>query len=207
MKTVLAYGDSLTWGHDPADGSRHPRAVRWPVVLAEGLGDTEVITDGLGGRNTVFEDHAGPADRCAARTLPVALTAHMPLDLVILMLGTNDLKPAICGLAEGAEKGMQRLIRLVQCHPFDHAGCATPKLLIVAPPPQVASGDRHSAHRIDQSQRLAGLYEGLSQRLGTAFFDAATVCRASEMDGTHLDAANTMALGRALVPVVRALLT
>lgn len=207
MSAILAYGDSLTWGHDPVDGGRHPRASCWPYVLGAELGDIEVISDGLCGRSTAFDDHAGNADRNATRTLPVALAAHAPLDLVILMLGTNDLKPGTCGVASGAEKGMQRLIRIVQTFPFDKARCETPKILLIAPPPHAVADGRHAQTRIDESRKFAGLYKGLSQRFGTGFFDAATVCRASDVDGTHLDAPNTQALGRALAPVCRTLLS
>ncbi|MEQ5872542.1 SGNH/GDSL hydrolase family protein [Sagittula sp. NFXS13] len=206
MKTILAYGDSLTWGHDPVDGGRHPHEARWPYVLRAELGDVDVISDGLCGRNTAFDDHAGNADRNATRTLPVALAAQAPLDLVILMLGTNDLKPATCGVASGSEKGMQRLIRIVQTFPFDKPRCEIPRILVVAPPPHVIADGRHSDTRIAESRKFASLYEGLSRRFDTAFFDAATACRASDVDGTHLDAANTQALGRALAPVCRALL-
>ncbi|WP_138473014.1 SGNH/GDSL hydrolase family protein [Poseidonocella sp. HB161398] len=204
--TVLAYGDSLTWGHDPADGGRHPKSSLWPTVLQAGLGDVEVVQDGLCGRSTCFDDHAGNACRNAVKTLPVALASQAPLDLVILMLGTNDLKAANAGSADGAEKGMQRLVRIVQTFAFDKPRCETPAVLVVAPPPQVPCGDRHTPGRIAESQRIAGKYKALAARFGADFFDAATVCAASPVDGTHLDLPATEALGRALVPVCRAIL-
>lgn len=112
MQQILAYGDSLTWGADPVTGLRHPHEDLWPSVLEGGLGGAaRVLHDGLGGRTTCFDDHAGPSCRNAVKTLPVALGSHMPLDLLILFLGTNDLKPIHGGVAIGAQAGMRRLAR------------------------------------------------------------------------------------------------
>ncbi len=103
MKTILAFGDSLTWGADPVSGMRHPAELRWPNVLQSKLGGgVEVIAEGLGGRTTCYDDHTGPACRKGAKALQVALGSHMPLDLVIIMLGTNDLKPVHRVRAEAA---------------------------------------------------------------------------------------------------------
>ena len=100
MKTILCFGDSLTWGYDPVGPGRHAHDVRWPSVLeAELGGKARVIAEGLNGRTTVFDDFAAGADRNGARVLPTLLTSHAPLDLVIIMLGTNDMKPFICGHA------------------------------------------------------------------------------------------------------------
>ena len=76
MKTVLCYGDSLTWGYD-AEGGRHALQDRWPSVLQAGLGGgVQVIADGLNGRTTAFDDHLAGADRNGARLLPTVLTTH-----------------------------------------------------------------------------------------------------------------------------------
>lgn len=208
MKTVLAFGDSLTWGADPATGRRHPREYRWPEVLNRELGDTaEVISEGLGGRTTCYEDHTGPSSRNGAAALEVALASHMPLDLVIIMLGTNDLKPSHGSCAEVAVSGMRRLAQIVETFPYKPV-TARPKVLIVAPPPCCAGplGYPTGARRIDQSERLAPLFSTLAAEIRVAFFDAGTVAKASPQDGVHLDAENTEAIGRALAPVVATLL-
>ncbi|MEP0511047.1 MAG: GDSL-type esterase/lipase family protein, partial [Aurantimonas coralicida] len=81
MKTVLCYGDSLTWGYNPETGLRHDYDSRWPNVLARALGeDVVVITDALNGRTTVFDDQMVMAERNGVKTLPTALGAHQPLD-------------------------------------------------------------------------------------------------------------------------------
>lgn len=207
MTRILAFGDSLTWGHRPEDGQRHPPECLWPNVLAGKLG-VEVISEGLGGRTTAFDDHTGPCCRNGAKVLPILLHSHIPLDLVIIMLGTNDLKPAVVGTAEGATAGMKRLVQIVQCHPYQGLS-AVPKVLVVAPPPCVIGPDGKTAATRDvaETHRLAPLYKEMTQAMGVAFWDAGCVAEASPIDGVHLDAASTAAIGAGLEAPVRALLS
>lgn len=208
MKTVLAFGDSLTWGADPATGLRHPPEYRWPEVLEKELGGrAKVIAEGLGGRTTCYDDHAGPACRNGAKALEVALASHMPVDLVIIMLGTNDIKPVHGGRAEGAVSGMRRLAQIVETFPYKPRN-AVPALLIVAPPPCVSGPDGQPAagRLVEESERIAPLYGKLASQLGCGFFDAGSVTRASPVDGVHLEAAATAAIGRALATYAGSLL-
>ncbi len=200
MKTLLAFGDSLTWGADPKTGLRHPRQHRWPEVLKAELGfRVDVLSDGLGGRTTCYDDHTGPACRNGARALSVALAVHMPLDLVVIMLGTNDLKPVHGGRAEAAFSGMRRLAEIVETFPYKPRS-ARPRLMLVAPPPCVTddNGQVAGGRSIAESQKLAPLYRKLAAELGHDFFDAGSAASASPIDGVHMDIANTEALGRAL---------
>src|SRR5690606_15821318 len=113
MKTILAYGDSLTYGADPGGGARHAFEDRWPSALERRLdGKARVIAEGLGGRTTAYDDWTVGADRNGARILPTLLASHAPLDLVIIMLGTNDLKPFLGGSAAAAARGARRLVEL-----------------------------------------------------------------------------------------------
>nr|WP_295468523.1 SGNH/GDSL hydrolase family protein [Mesorhizobium sp.] len=210
MKTVLCYGDSLTWGYDPNGPGRHAFADRWPSVLQAGLGsDVTVIAEGLNGRTTAFDDHLGSADRNGARLLPTILTTHSPIDLLILFLGANDMKPWIAGRAIAAKQGMQRLIDIARGHAYP-LGEDAPDILIVAPPPLCDTGDPDFAAMFEggvaQSAMLASLYSDLADLAGCGFFDAASVAKASPLDGVHLDAANTRAIGRGLEPIVRVML-
>ncbi|MCT4575890.1 SGNH/GDSL hydrolase family protein [Donghicola sp.] len=206
MTRILAFGDSLTWGHKPEDGTRHPAEFLWPNVLQQELG-VEVISEGLGGRTTVFDDHSGPCCRNGAKVLPILLHSHSPLDLVIVMLGTNDLKPTICGRAEGATAGMKRLAQIIRTHPYEGIG-QTPEVLLVSPPPCVIGPDgvTGGGRDVAETQRLAPTYQQLALDLGVAFFDAGTVATTSAIDGVHLPAKDTASIGSALAAPVRELL-
>lgn len=200
-RRILCYGDSLTWGLDPQTGLRHGEDVRWPCVMQQALGPGfRAIEEGLGGRTTVFDDPGATVDKNGQRALPVVLSTHQPLDLVILMLGTNDLKPGICGDPHAAADGMERLVQLVRSHAW-HAACTAPGILIVSPPlfAMTATGTPpRMGRRIEDSVQLSALYAALAAREDCGFFDAATVARPSGADGVHLDATDTRAIGVAL---------
>ncbi|MEW6631157.1 MAG: SGNH/GDSL hydrolase family protein [Pseudomonadota bacterium] len=210
MKTILCYGDSLTWGYDAASLGRHALEDRWPSTLKEALGDgIEVIAEGLNGRTTAFDDYLAGADRNGARVLPTVLTSHAPLDLIILLLGSNDMKPWIHGNPVAAKQGMQRLIDIVRGHdyPFDWEA---PQILLVSPP-TVSRTDNSEFKEMfaggdDASRRLAAQYSALADEAGCGFFDAGSVATTTPLDGVHLDAENTRRIGQALAPLVRVML-
>jgi lysophospholipase L1-like esterase len=209
MKTVLCYGDSLTWGYNAEGPDRHALKDRWPSVVQSELGDVQVIAEGLNGRTTAFDDYLADADRNGARILPAVLVTHSPLDLVIIMLGSNDMKPFICGRAIGAKQGMERLVGIVRgtAYPLE---AAAPQVLIVSPPPLSSTNNSEFDAMFDggvaESRKLADLYAALADEVGSGFFDAGTVAATTPLDGVHLDAANTRAIGEALAPIVRLML-
>ncbi|TWF58269.1 SGNH/GDSL hydrolase family protein [Neorhizobium alkalisoli] len=206
---ILAFGDSLTWGLNPGEG-QHRYEDRWTSVVEEMVPGLHVIVEGLPGRTTCFDDWAEDGtDRNGARVLPSILGACQRLDLVILLLGTNDLKPDLCGHAEGAASGIERLITIIAG--FSYVDVAVPpKILVVSPPlcgPSIKGDGLPSRGRsIEQSGKLASCYRTVAERHGCAFFDAATVANPSPIDGVHLGAEDTKAIGRGLAPIVRELL-
>jgi lysophospholipase L1-like esterase len=207
MKTILCYGDSLTWGYCAQGPGRHAYEDRWPSVLAAELGaGVHVIAEGLNGRTTAYDDHLAGCDRNGARVLPTLLETHAPFDLIIIMLGANDMKPFICGRAIGAKQGIERLVDIVRGHPYPMEGAA-PDILLVAPPPLCPTEDADFDAMFDggvaESRKLAALYAGVAEQAGCGFFDAGSVAVTTPLDGVHLDAANTRAIGRALAPLVR----
>ena len=207
MKTVLCYGDSLTWGYN-AEGGRHAFEDRWPSVIQAALGSSvQVIAEGLNGRTTAFDEYVAGADRNGARILPTVVMTHTPIDLIIFLLGTNDMKPWIHGNPVAAKQGMQRLIEIVRSHDY---GWPPPQILIVAPP--VAGHTENAEYRAmfagaeAASKQLAPLFAALAKETGCGFFDAAAVATTTPLDGIHLDAKNTRKIGEALAPIVRAML-
>ncbi|WP_027054265.1 SGNH/GDSL hydrolase family protein [Mesorhizobium erdmanii] len=209
MKTVLCYGDSLTWGYN-AEGGRHALEDRWPSVLQAALGGgVQVIADGLNGRTTAFDDHMAGADRNGAKTLPTVLATHAPIDLIVIMLGANDMKPWIHGNPVAAKYGIQRLIDIVRGHDYPF-NWAAPQILIVSPPlvtrTENADFKAMFAGGDDASKLLAPQYATLADEAGCGFFDAGTVAVTTPLDGVHLDAENTRNIGKALASVVRVML-
>ena len=93
MKTILCFGDSLTWGFEAETHKRHPFEMRWPNALGAELGGGyRIIAEGLNGRTTVHDDNLVDEMRNGSKALPMLLSTHQPLELVIIMLGTNDIK-------------------------------------------------------------------------------------------------------------------
>lgn len=212
MKTVLCFGDSNTWGYDP-DASfgtpfpvRHPHDVRWTGVLARELGaGWRVIEEGQNGRTTVFADPHTPY-RKGLDYLPAALESHKPLDAVVLMLGTNDLKAIFSApttqIAEGAGV-LAKMILTSDAGPDARA----PKLLLVAP---AAVGsfallpdlEEKFAGAEAKAKRFPMLYLRIADTLGCAFLNAQDHVQPSRTDGLHFDAAGHLALGRAIAVAV-----
>ncbi len=213
MKTILAYGDSLTYGANPIPGGpRHAYEDRWPTALEQGLGGkARVIAEGLGGRTTVHDDWSANADRNGARLLPTLLESHSPLDLVIIMLGTNDIKPFHGRTAGEAGRGMARLVQIIRGH---YAGKMqdAPQVILVSPPPIIVGDwadmmDHFGPHdAIATSADFASEYRKRAEEQKVHFFDAGTVATTSRADGIHLDPANTRAIGTGLVPLVKEVL-
>jgi lysophospholipase L1-like esterase len=204
MPVIVAFGDSNTWGYDPATGGRFPRAQRWPTVLQRELGaDFEVIAEGLNGRTTVHEDPTDPY-RCGADALPPCLMSHAPVDLVILSLGCNDLKKRFSFSAFDIAEGVGRLLFLARAYgrgPDE----GPPKILVVAPPPiaKLTGFAEMFEGGQEKSVLLGQRYRDVAEREGVAFLDAGQVIRCSDLDGIHYEADQHELLGRAAAKAVR----
>lgn len=210
MKTVLCFGDSLTWGYQAPDGNRLDYQDRWPSVLQSTLGNEAlIIAEGLNGRTTAFDDYTAAEDRNGSRIMPTLLGTHAPLDLVIILLGSNDMKPQVAGDAFSSHCGVRRLIQIIRNHPY-REGYAVPDILIVAPPYISETADPYFATLFAggaaESRKLGLLLSDLADEMECNFFDASSVAKTTPLDGVHLDAENTRAIGKALEPVVRLIL-
>ena len=117
MKRILCFGDSNTWGLIPGTGKRFADGVRWTSIIRNDLEQSgyEIIEEGLCGRTTIFED-PDRIGRAGDKLLPVFLESHAPLDMVIIMLGTNDCKPVYNADAETIAHGAERLIEQVRAY-------------------------------------------------------------------------------------------
>jgi len=210
MTTILCYGDSNTWGSNPAGGDRLPPEKRWPGVLRGLLPGCEVIEEGLRGRTTIFDDPSEDG-RNGLSYLPPCLASHDPIDLVVLMLGTNDVKTFFPLDAAGIAAGAARLVEVVQCSPHG-PGQGAPKVLLVAPPPVAAPPSPlqrvwgFSAASVERARELPLFYRAAAANLGCAFLEGGTVASVSPLDGVHLDEAAHAALAAAIAAKARELL-
>jgi lysophospholipase L1-like esterase len=205
MKTILCYGDSNTWGYEPATAARYAPDVRWPGILQKELGDTYVvIEEGLCGRTTVWDDPIEGYKNGRAYLTP-CLDSHKPLDLVIIMLGTNDLKVRFSLPASDIAKGAGVLVDVVHQSSAGH-GDKAPPVLLLAPPPTTTPQEKWLESLGDAAERSKGFsarYAAVAQEKGCRYFDTATVIRTSPIDGVHLEAREHRKLGIAVAEIIQ----
>jgi lysophospholipase L1-like esterase len=204
---ILVYADSLTWGIIPNTRRRLPFERRWPGVMETALRQksypVRVIEDCLNGRRTAFDDPCKPG-RNGLVGLEQRIEAHSPLDLVMLMLGTNDFQSMHPHNAWHSAQGMAALVDAVRRAPIEPE-MPIPKILIVAPP-AVQNPRGPIAPKFDGADKkfvgLAAAYAQVARDRGCDFFDAGQVTTTSTVDGVHLDADQHAALGMALAETV-----
>ena len=210
MRSVLCYGDSNTHGQIPGKGplERFAPNVRWPGVLRTQLGaDWHVIEEGLSGRTTVHDDPIEGAHKNGRTYLRPCLQSHASLDVVIIMLGTNDLKARFAKPASEVAMGIGCLIYDIKELAAGPRG-TVPEIMVVAPPPMrddIKEWKSIFAGAPEKSRLLALEFEILADSLEVHFFDSGSVVTCSEADGFHLDADAHRALGTALAQEVEAI--
>lgn len=202
--SILCFGDSNTWGSDPADdASRFPWPVRWPGVLQRLLGERcHVVEEGLGGRTTVVDDPFSPY-RSGLSHLAPCLESHAPLDLVVILLGTNDISYSWVSAAAAAD-GAGVLAHLVLRSEAGRAGAA-PTVLLVCPPPvgPLTESTELYAGAEEKSRALPREFARVAASLGCEWLDAGEIVTTSPLDGWHWDAGEHAKLGTALAEWVR----
>lgn len=213
MKKILCFGDSNTWGFIPGSGQRYPAHIRWPSVLAEILGpDYEIIEDGISGRTTVWDDPLAPY-RNGLEGLGYGLLRAKPIDLVVLMLGTNDLYHTN---AFGYYRGLSRIARRIMgAQEYYHDSSSVfkkePKLLLVSPVTLHRDiGKLRPELNLDgqyeESCQFARYTKQLAEELNVPWADAAACAVASEVDGLHLSPEDHRALAEMLAEKIRIVL-
>lgn len=214
MKTVLCFGDSNTWGYDPASSAlplprRHAADKRWTGILARELGeDWRVIEEGLNGRTTVHEDPlvSGRNGRVA---LEICLESHKPVDLVVIMLGTNDLKTIFNVPPGEIAAGVGVLAKMVLSSvagPND----GPPKLLLVCPPPigdlsKLPDLSEKFVNAQAKSLALPRHYLALADLLGCSYLDTQDFAIPCTADAIHLEASEHAKIGGAIASRIREL--
>jgi lysophospholipase L1-like esterase len=207
MKRILCYGDSNTWGYDPATKDRFDREIRWTGVLSNVLGSAyEIIEEGLNGRTTVWDDPIEGHKNGQAYLIP-CLESHRPLDLVIMLLGTNDLKKRFSLSAYDIAEGVKVLIGIVQ---GSKAGVREhpPQLLLLAPPATTRLTEFAEMFEgaEGKSQKFSMHYGRVAQEIGCDYLDTSGIVVSSPLDGIHLEGNEHRRLGQAVALKVKELI-
>ena len=209
MRSLLLFGDSNTHGTMPlpdlGGSDRFVRDERWPGRLRKLMPDWEVIEEGHPGRTTVHDDPVEGNHRNGLTVLPALLESHRPLDVVAVMLGTNDLKERFSVNATDIAHSLERLVRLILASGAG-PGQGAPGVLLICPPPIVEVGCLAGmfAGGAAKSRALAAEVQHAAARVGVPFLDAGKVVTVSPIDGIHYDAAANPALAAAVAAAITA---
>ena len=199
---IICIGDSNTWGYDPVDGFRHNN--RWTRVLANLMPEHEIIEEGLNGRTILSVDPYMP-ERCLIHNLKLILMSHKPVDMVVLMVGSNELKNTFPCTAKYIAQGIEECVKIIlDKNMWDRFN--VPKLLVVSPilirDEMVTNGgafaDEFDETSVRESKFLAGEYKKICEKYQLEFMDASLYAEASLVDNLHMDEENHNKLGKAI---------
>lgn len=191
MKTVLCYGDSNTYGYNPSNGLRYPEDVRWTGRLQALLGKGyRVVEEGCNGRTSVFDDPLEGWKNGLGYLRP-CLNSHKPVDIVILMLGSNDLKETFHASPRRIADCVAVLVEVIQSFTREKQGFE-PDIILVSPP-EIGEGIGSSGfygafleNAVGRSRAFPKWYSRVAKEHGCIFFNAAAYIKASEEDSLHL---------------------
>lgn len=211
-KSIMCFGDSLTWGWIPilegVPTHRYPYEDRWTGAMANALGDDyQIIEEGLSGRTTSADDPNDPRLN-GSEYLPSALASHLPLDLVIIMLGTNDTKAFFNRTPYDIAYGMSKLVvQVLTSAGGVGAVYPAPQCLVVAPPPltpmphayfQAMFGGAH-----EKTNELDQQYKDMADFMKIDFLNGGDFISTDGCDGIHFTAENNHDLGKAIAGKVQ----
>lgn len=199
---VLCFGDSNTFGRNPSNGLRYDAKTRWTGILQDVLGtDYYVIEEGLGGRTTNLDESGDPTRNGLTYFRP-ALLSHEP-DVLIVMLGTNDLKDEFNRNVEDISNALEGILTIVK-NDF-----ADTKVILVSPTgvdTQASNftkyADRFSEKSASKGKALKRHIERLASRCGVLFLDAASLVELGE-EGLHWTKESHARFGKALAEKVK----
>ena len=202
-RRILCFGDSNTWGYNPETGGRYSPDVRWTRLLGKILGDEyEIIEEGQNGRTITMDDNAEGGHKNGLAYLIPCLETHLPLNDIIIMLGTNYLKNRFQFDAMSIAGEMQLLLQ--EMTSFLQYKCTNmPHILLVAPPhigPNIRKSVFGSSmgyeRSIEISKEISGWYKQLADIYHCDFLDASVFASASTTDSLHLTEEGHMALAK-----------
>lgn len=204
-KEILCFGDSNTYGRNPEDGSRFPYEERWPGILSELLGDEyRIIEEGFSGR-TIFADNPFFPGKRGLDHIDMILKTHLPLDLIIIMLGTNDAKMIYNASAKDIAYGAGILVDKIRQYNWPVWLDRKPELLLVSPVNILPVGENEK-EEAEKSLHFAEYFRKIADSKGTFFLDAALYAKPGS-DGLHISAEGHRGLAEALASFLKTSIT
>ena len=204
MDSILAFGDSNTWGLVPGSkpAERYPWEVRWTGILQKYMGGTRILEEGLCGRTTIFEDGLRPGRR-GVTSLPLILESHRPIRAAILMLGTNDCKSVYAASEYTIGKGIELCLDELEKY------IPAERILLISP---ICLGDdvwrpekdpEFAEESVHISRRLKSVYSRIAEERGTLFLAASDYTNADVRDDEHLNEAGHRAIAKAVYEILK----
>lgn len=210
-KRIVCFGDSNTWGYDPARGARYDESVRWTMVLQTLLGsEYQIIEEGQNGRTIANPDPWEWGTKCGMDYVLPMIETHNPFDLLVIMLGSNDLKKKFHLPAADIAGSLQNMLMKVRGYAAYQLGCPNLKILVVSPPalgndleksPFAAFFDCADAPR--QAHDLAKWYAMVAKQFHADFFNATELVAGGDVDRLHLSPESHRKLAEALCNKIR----
>ena len=189
---ILCFGDSNTWGYIPVSEARFPVDMRWTGLLQSLLGDGYwIIEEGCNGRTTNIEDPDSPGKNGLQYLYP-CLKTHNPIDLIILMLGTNDTKSKLNRTADDIASGINQLLNEICQTAWDNKG-ETPAVLLLSPPlvdENIEQAREEFFGAAEKTAQLPALFRNLAGEHDAIFCDVSQWVSPSPSDGIHLEPAD-----------------
>jgi len=203
MKTIMFFGDSNTWGYNPINARRYPFDVRFTGIVSEKLNDCRIIEEGLKGRTNALSDDL-QADRNGLRSLPMLLCTHDPIDILVIMLGTNDVKRKFHNAPTEIANGLELLIQTAQM-PLLWGGEKTPRILVVCPPGVTGNfkcsemEGSFDLTSVEKSLQLHEAYQKIAVQYGCDYLNAMDYTGPGVSDGVHLEEEEHKKMAEALI--------
>ena len=218
--SILLYGDSNTWGFVPMGSvesrlpTRIPYKQRWTTLLQEKLLTEHVIVEALNARTTIFDDMCSPCDGeydCNGRRyLTTLLHSHKPLKLIVLALGTNDLKQKFNTTPNDIVSGIRVLVRDIQRATLIGLGDESPKILVLGPPVIHSTNTSKMWGFIEgsdsKSKKLSSLLAVATADMKINYLNLSTIASVSQLDGVHFDVTTQKSIADAVATKVKPLL-
>ena len=207
MKTVLCYGDSNTYGYMPGTGNRYPKEQRWTGVLEKLLGsDYEIVEEGLNGRTMAFPRPGAPWKN-GLDTIKPLIVSHKPVDILVIMLGTNDCGTDVEASLDDLKEAARSLVRAAKEVSLDYQGFI-PKILLAAPAPispefrSSPFSDKLDEESVKKSCQIARLQQEVAEEEGLLFMDAGKFVKVAEPDSEHLTKEGHEILGKEIAKII-----